>query len=176
MGRGRVVDGHELVDCGSTCSQEVSGAANHSENAGVGGLVHLAEDGDGASVCSRRDARGEHVQQDVALLRVEDPEALSHSDGLRISRGIRGYGVLERGAHTEVIRVWLAEVEGAGAVYGVEDGVVYGRVVDLVVDVESEGLRSLGWLPSSRHGGGAQRSGKQQQISEDGQCSVKGAM
>ena len=150
MGRGRVVDGDELVDCGSTCGQEVSGAADHSENAGVGGLVHLAEDGDGASVWSRRDARGEHVQEDVALLGVEDPEALSHSDGLRISRGIRGYGVLERGAHAEVIRVGLAEVERSGAVYGVEDGVVNGWVIDLVVNVEGEAVGAFGRTPASR--------------------------
>ena len=117
------------------------------------------------------------MKEHVALLRVEDPEALRHADGLRLPRRIGCDGVLERGAHTEVGGVGLAEVEGSGAVHGVEDGVVDGRVVDLVVDVEAEGFWSpLGRLPSSGHGGAAQRSGKQQHISEDGECTGKAAI
>ena len=170
MGRGGVVDRHQLVYCNATCGQEVSGAAHHREDTGICGLNQLPNDGDGARVRSRRDGRGKDVEQDVSLLGVEDPEALRDADRLRFRGGIGSDTVLEGGAHTEVGRVGLAEIERSGAVHGVEDGVVDGRVVDLVVDVEGEGLRSLRRLPSSRH-----NSGQQQQISgEDGECGSGG--
>ena len=54
MGRGGVVDRHQLVYCNATCGQEVSGAAHHGQGAGGQGLLHLPHDGYGASVACRR--------------------------------------------------------------------------------------------------------------------------
>ena len=175
--RGRdIVDDNTLGHGCTTSREEVSSSPHHHQCALIQRLILLPHDGDGARVWPRRDGGSEDVNEHVALLRVEDPEALRHADWLRLPRRIGRDGVLERGAHTEVGGVGLAQVEGSRAVHGVEDGVVDGRVVDLVVDVEGEGLRALGWLPSSRHGGGAQRSGKQQHISEDGECTGKAAI
>ena len=170
MGGCDVVDDNTLGDGGTTSREEVSGSPDHHQRPVVQRLILLPHDGDGARVWPRCDGGREYVHEDVALLGVEDPEALRDADRLRFRGGIGSDTVLEGGAHTEVGRVGLAEIERSGAVHGVEDGVVDGRVVDLVVDVEREGLRSLRRLPSSRH-----NSGQQQQISgEDGECGSGG--
>ena len=147
-----VVDDNTLRDGGTTSREEVSGSPDHHQRPVVERLILLPHDGDGARVWPRCDGGGEYVHEDVALLRVEDPEALDDADGLRFRGGIGSDGVLESGAHTEIGRVGLTEIERSRAVHGVEDGVVDGRVVDLVVDVECEGIRSLWRLPSSRYG------------------------
>ena len=116
MRRCDVVDDDALGDGRAASRQEVARPPDHCQHPCIERLVLLPQDGDGPLVRPRRDGRGEHVQQDVALLRVEDPEALGHPDVLSV-RGLgRRDAVLERGLHAEAIRIGLGQVQGPSSV------------------------------------------------------------
>ncbi|MCO5579833.1 hypothetical protein L7F22_033695 [Adiantum nelumboides] len=134
-----MVNGHEVVGGQAASTQEVARPAHHSEVTDGIGLANLAQDCDGARVGALRDVGGEDVEERVAHFAVQLPDALRHTDLLRIVGGPAGDGVLEGGGGAEVVRVGPRHV-GRQPIDRVKAaGVVDGRIVDGVVHVECEG-------------------------------------
>ncbi|MCO5580701.1 hypothetical protein L7F22_034571 [Adiantum nelumboides] len=138
-GRGRMVKGDEAVSGQAAGAQKVARAPNDSEVADGVGLANLAQDGDGARVGALRDVGGEDVEERVAQLAVQLPDALRHADLLRTVGRPAGERVLEGGGGAEVVRVGPRHI-GRQPIDGVEVvGVVDDGVVDGVAHVECEG-------------------------------------
>ncbi|MCO5552476.1 hypothetical protein L7F22_005988 [Adiantum nelumboides] len=139
LGGGRAVDRNEAAGGEAASSQEVARATDDGEVAHGVDLAKLAEDVDGALVVALRDVGSEDVEEHVAHLAVELPEAVSLAQALRAVGGPACERHLECGGGAEGVGVGPRHV-GRQAIDGGEVvGVVHGRVVDGVVEVEGEG-------------------------------------
>ncbi|MCO5607608.1 hypothetical protein L7F22_061805 [Adiantum nelumboides] len=105
LGGGRAVDRDEAAGGEAAGSQEVASAADDGEVAHGVDLAKLAEDVDGALVVALRDVGSEDVEEHVAHLAVELPEAVCLAQALRAVGGPACERHLECGGGAEGVGV-----------------------------------------------------------------------